>query len=591
MGLRLNLVGTVVAATAALVLTLALIEDPIAQHRAGVELRANLSTALERLEAELRRGGDLDALADRVGAEEGCRLRILDASGRVIADAAYDRGSIGNDPPSAALLERAPRGEGRVADVPGEHGAEIVFFRLQGEPSRMVGMMRSGGRLLIADRSMASVQATRESMRQLVLVGGFVALLSGLILVLALGRTIAAPIRELEQTADALASGDLGARTRSQRSDELGTVGRSLDRMAEQLSARMEDLRAEEARLRAVLDGMVEAVLVTDASARIVVGNAALDRLVGHDFMGRSTMEVIRSPELHEAVRAARRGRSAEVFFEAIVADGARSFVAQVAALPERGGVVAVLHDVTSLQRAAQIRRDFVANASHELRTPLTAIRGFSETLRDGALGDPPTAARFIETILKHTLRLERIVEDLLTLSKAESPEGVLELEGVELEPLVEEVVMGLEPQAKEKQIRLEVRGLDAIPPLLASEPALEEVLRNLVDNGIKYSPAGGVVRVEAALEERSGVRRARISVRDEGPGIAAAHQERIFERFYRIDASRSRALGGTGLGLAIVRHLCAQMGAQVEVESQVHRGTIFHLRVGLAEEAEAERS
>lgn len=391
-----------------------------------------------------------------------------------------------------------------------------------------------------------------------------------------LARWLGPPLEEVQRTADGLARGELARRVRSTRRDAIGALGRAIDGMADQLAERIERSRAEEARLRTILDAMVEAVLVTDEAGTIVLSNAALVALVGRDPCGSTILAALRSPELGNAVAHA-SGGSTRVDFELHTARGDRVLSAQVAPLPEDAGVITVLHDVTDLRRADSVRRDFVANASHELRTPLTSIRGFAETLLDGALEDPAHARRFVQGIADNAVRLQRLVEDLLELSRAESPDASLELEPVSALEVATKVVRSLEPHASEKRIEVTVSGEPSAAWCLAEPRALDHVLMNLVENAIKYTQEGGHVRVDVQGDPTRTV----VRVEDDGPGIAPQHLPRIFERFYRIDPGRSRAQGGTGLGLSIVKHLVTRMTGEITVESRLGKGTTFTVALG----------
>lgn len=395
-----------------------------------------------------------------------------------------------------------------------------------------------------------------------------------------LARAIADPIIELTRVSEALGAGQLAARTRSHRRDEIGFLGRALDQIAEQLSSRVQAVRAEEGRLRTVLDAMVEAVFVTDPDGIIVISNAALAQMVGSKSEGRTVAEVIRAPELLRAVQAALKGHGIHTDVQLPTNGGTRHFAVQTSALPEQLGAVGILHDITDLKRVEQIRRDFVANASHELRTPLTAIRGFAETLRDGAGEDAATRNRFLDTILEHARRLQRLTDDLLELSRQESRVEQMALTPVDLRAAVERAVRGLDPQAKERDVTVQVE-IPAEPiSILANERSLDQVLVNLIENAIKYSWRDSFVRIR--VHEGGG--RPTLEVSDQGPGISAKHLPRIFERFYRADPGRAREVGGTGLGLAIVKHLVERMGADISVESRVGKGSTFRVRFARAE-------
>ena len=335
--------------------------------------------------------------------------------------------------------------------------------------------------------------------------------------------------------------------------------------------------RSDEGRLRTILDSMVEAARrAKDTGAdRFCMG--ALDQLVAEDVRGRRAKNVIKSEELRLAVRRARKKNAVtEVELESSIGDRVHVFRAQVAPLPRDEGVVTVLHDVTSLKNADRMRRDFVANASHELRTPLTAIRGFAETLRDGALSDPQAAGRFIDAILRHTLRMQRLAEDLGLLSQAESAQANFELTEVDLKAACSDACASFDRFARESGIVVKVRGPRTPVRAVLSARALDHILTNLIENAIKYSPSGTEVIVRIRRKGESVF----IEVVDQGPGIPVKYQKRVFERFYRVDKGRSREEGGTGLGLSIARRLAMRMGGSLELESKLGAGSTFRLEL-----------
>jgi two-component system phosphate regulon sensor histidine kinase PhoR len=561
-GLRRNLIVATMGATAAVVVAIVLLGDPLVSYRVRRHALSELDATAHHVAERLRAGDAPDALADRMGADSGVRVTILDHAGEVIGDSAYDPPRLGEVRVDAPFVART-RVTGVAHDDPAHGGRRL-----------RVALRASDDRIVFVQMGTDMLDGIHESLRDLVVLVGVLATVMGLALTWALSRILVRPVRELTDVADALARGELGARTRSEREDEIGQIGRAIDGMAEELAERHRSLRAEEARLRIVLDSMGEAVFVTDRRGAIILTNASLDRMMGVGAIGRSVPEVIRNPELNQAVAAARRGTATGVEFDTMVQGERRSLDALVTPLPSGAGVVGVIHDVTKLKLADRVRRDFVANASHELRTPLTAIRGYAETVRVALDGEPESARRFLDVILKHALRLQRLVDDMVSLSRAESPEQRFDVAPLDVTPVVVEVVRGLEVQAREKDLHLILE----LPPGGAraegNEHALDQILVNLVDNAIKYTPSGGSVRVSVT----TGPEGVAITVRDSGPGIAQQHLERIFERFYRVDEGRSREVGGTGLGLSIVRHLAQRIGAQVKVESKPGAGSTFRV-------------
>jgi two-component system, OmpR family, phosphate regulon sensor histidine kinase PhoR len=310
--------------------------------------------------------------------------------------------------------------------------------------------------------------------------------------------------------------------------------------------------------------------------------NPALCQMLGIDgsAVGRSLLEAIRHAELKGLLDHARE--SGELATGEIALGGAGSRRCWLRAAPMSGppaGLLVVFVDVTELRRLETMRRDFVANASHEIRTPVTAILSAAETLRDAAARDPAGAERFLEIIVRNAERLELLVRDLLELSRIEAQRTPLELERLEVDPGVTATLALFQERAERRRMTLR-QELGAGPLVVrANRRALEQCLGNLIDNAIKYCPEGSAIVVGAALAGD----RVRFSVVDNGPGIPALHLSRIFERFYRVDAGRSRELGGTGLGLAIVKHLVEALGGSVEVESMERRGSTFSFTLPLA--------
>jgi two-component system phosphate regulon sensor histidine kinase PhoR len=566
--LRARIVGAILLVTAAGVVQSLLVSDPIIEGQETRRMERELAAIARTTVARLARGADPSLVADEVGSLASARVAIFGARGELLGD-------------SADLEQRAGEREGRALEVVAARtegsGTAVRVGRGSRDERLFVAVRAEGGVVVRVDRSLAPIVELRRHLRFVVVGVGLAALLLAWLLSELLTRSLVRPLAELGRAADALAAGEVSVRVRSQRRDELGLVARSLDRMADAIDARIARMSAEEAQLRTILDAMVEGVLVTDREGRIRLTNAALQKLAGR-VEGRTAVEAIRSAELHEAVEGALRGESSSVTLEIRVGVESRMLAAQVAPLPARSGVVAVLHDVTELKLADTVRRDFVANASHELRTPLTAIRGFAETLADGAIGDPVLAKRFLGRILEHAVRLQRLVDDLLELSRAESPDVAFTLGPVDVGVAISRALRGLERNAADKRITLSAEGLDDAPLFVEADAvALDHVLVNLVDNGVKYTPDGGRVTVHLDTNPEEGVV---IEVSDTGGGIAPQNLPRIFERFYRVDSGRAREVGGTGLGLAIVKHLVQRMGGEVGVESRLGRGTTFRVQL-----------
>lgn len=384
------------------------------------------------------------------------------------------------------------------------------------------------------------------------------------------------PLRALLDIASAVrrrAGGDLLARAQSEGDDELGLLAHHFNHAANVWTERIQRLRDESATLLAVLDGMSEGVWVTDVDGNVIRHNLALKELLyaGQELIGKRPLAILRSNELSDAVmRACQRGESSSL---EISVEGVRPRVLEVHVAPLRdiGGSAAVFHDVTELRRLEKVRKDFVANVSHELRTPITAIRGYAETLKDGALKDAQHAPGMVDIIYRQSERLSELVEDLLELSRLEAKELQLDLVDVNLADAARRALDVVRQRAEAKGIQLSVQ-LDETLTAKGDDRAVEQVLLNLFDNAVKYTPARG--RVEVTGERRDG--RVFMAIKDTGVGIEEKHLPRVFERFYRVDKGRSRDMGGTGLGLSIVKHLMTAMQGEVTVQSRPGAGSTF---------------
>jgi two-component system phosphate regulon sensor histidine kinase PhoR len=397
-----------------------------------------------------------------------------------------------------------------------------------------------------------------------------------------IGRIIR-PVTTLNDAADAIATGDYGHRIYVPNRDELGRLASTLNRMSQDMHARTTQLTQTAARQSTVLGGMIEGVVAVDARQRIVLANEAARRLF--DFRpptveGRPLLEVIRNHELHEAVTNVLTTSEPQRFELRRAGPPAMSVDIHVQPLPGEPcpGVVLVIHDTTALRRLESIRREFVANVSHELKTPLSSIKAYTETLQNGALSDPETSKRFLGRIEEQTERLTRLIMDMLMLARIESDHQAFEIVSVDVPPVVQKCVDDYRNAALAKHITMRAAAAsDATAAgtecrVRADREGLREILDNLLDNAIKYTPEGGNITVLW----RSNGSMAQIAVRDSGIGIKPEDQERIFERFYRVDKARSRELGGTGLGLSIVKHLAQSMNGTVTVESEVGKGSVF---------------
>ena len=371
--------------------------------------------------------------------------------------------------------------------------------------------------------------------------------------------------------------------------DEIAALGHALNAMAMRLKEKMQDLDGERAKLAAILDSMAEGVIATDSRGRILLlnpGARAIFGLHGQTATGRPFLEVIRQKELFDLVKACQTCGAGETCRREMELGPPINRILEAHAVsvridPEGQGTLLVLHDITDLRRLERVRTEFVANVSHELRTPLTSIRGYRETLLDGALEEAANARRFLEVAHTHAERLGRLVDDLLQLSDIETGKVILKPAPLPLQEVASAVLAMFESQAAAKNLAL----LNRVAPDLhvqADRDRLSQILVNLVDNAVKHTPEGGRITLAATREPDGFVE---IQVADAGIGIPSTDLPRITERFYRVDKTRSRELGGTGLGLAIVKHLVQAHGGELWIESELNRGTAVHFALPTRQE------
>jgi len=459
----------------------------------------------------------------------------------------------------------------------GEAGNSIRHSRTLGEDLLYVAVpLMDGERIVGALRLSLPLKDVSHLTRHLrIRIASIVLVLAALSLLGAffLARHLSGPVRALSTASRRLADGNFETRLFLKRRDELQDLAEGFNAMATRLEALFSEsaLKAEE--LRHVLDSLQDGLLAVDASGNLTLANPVFCALVGRDdLLGRPYWEALREPAFTDLLRGVLKTR---IRGEAELSLGDRIFFTGATPLEEGGGLVVLLHDITQRRRLESMKKDFVVNVSHELRTPLTAITGFVETLEEET-GEPQR--RYIEIIKKHTQRLSALVQDLLTLSELEEQGFRLQRERVSLKPLVEGCAKIFEPRLKEKGLELRLEFGDALPAVDADPFKLEQVFINLIDNAVKYTEKGSI-RVTAGPEGD----RVRIRVMDTGIGIPREHLQRIFERFYVVDKSRSRQAAGTGLGLSIVKHIVALHGGTVDVASTLGRGTTFEILLPIA--------
>jgi two-component system, OmpR family, phosphate regulon sensor histidine kinase PhoR len=506
------------------------------------------------------------------------RVTIIRPDGVVLADSVAEPATMENHSNRPEVRDAAAGRVGTSSRFSFTLGHDMLYLAIP---------HTSGGRLTAIVRvavPMTSLQhALNRFYRQLTAAGVVIALLTAAIAWFA-ARRISLPLEEIKQGADRFAQGDFTEKLFGRAYQEAAALADSLNQMASQLDERLRTVQSQQNELEAVLASMVEGVLAFDRDERLLNLNAAAGRLLSidpHQARGRSLPEAVRNSQLQQLVTKA-LASEAPVEGDLLISGAEERSLQAIAATlrnaeGSRIGVLVVLHDVTRLLRLESLRREFVANVSHELKTPITLLQGFIETLQGGALNKPEDAQRFLDIMAKHAERLNAIIEDLLSLSRIEqdAERGQIVLEEGDLCEVLTSARNLCQAAADAKRIRLEAvcpAGLRA----RVNSRLLEQALVNLIDNAIKYSDPGTVVRLEGMAAGSEIV----LAVQDQGPGIEAEHLPRLFERFYRVDKSRSRDAGGSGLGLAIVKHIVQAHGGTATVESKPGEGSTFSLHL-----------
>ena len=508
-------------------------------------------------------------------AASGARITVVTADGLVLADSQSDPHTMENHAGRPEIIQAMAEGSGHSVRHSVTINRDLLYYAVrQNSSSGDVYILRFA-------LPVETVGQVLWPFRQGLLIASALILLTGGIIVVLVSHNFSDRIERLTAFSQRVAEGDFRLQASDGTGDALDVLSDSLNQTATRLDRTIRTLTEERNLSSAILGSMVEGVLVVNAAQRVVFANRSFAGILGLSAppqAGSALVEWVRQTELLEAVRKVLLG---EPLVQAEIVTGTlrqHFFAATVASVGTTGtdGAVLVLHDITDLRKLERVRRDFVANVSHEFRTPLTAIQGFAETLLAGAMDDPQNRGRFLEIILEHSRRLARLTEDLLMLSKMDADRLEFETRRIPIGPFIDSCIETAQPRARDKDLRLSVKVAEKIPDIAGDRRRLTEVLQNLLDNAIQYTPAGGQITVSAGVADSAVV----FTVSDTGIGIPQTEQPRIFERFYRVDVARSRQVGGTGRGLAIAKHLVEGHGGRIWVESEIGHGSQFHFSV-----------
>jgi two-component system phosphate regulon sensor histidine kinase PhoR len=578
MGFRTKLVLSYIFMTALITGSFYLYFNHTLQKGMIEESRGNLSsqTQLARmLVMHSNKPETPQQLAEEIGTAINARVTLIAPNGSVIGDSDVGQARLAqveNHLQRPEVQEALKNGSGSSIRYSETVRTSMLYSAMTYGSGRVDGIIR----LAMPLEYLAS---TRNALHGVAGGATLVTILIALLFSYFLSNLTSKPLRDMAEAAARIGQGGRNSRIPVLSKDEIGMLGTVLNDMSERIEDQVQHLSSEKQRLDTILRSMGEGVMVTAPDGVITLVNPAFQRLfaITGEVEGKKLVEISRHPDLLEAFNDLGKPDVSELMREiSIQPNGITLFTHWVPLNVDgvRQGIVAVFHDITDLKKAENMRRDFVANVSHELRTPVTIIKGYAETLLDGTLqSDPVRAVRFVEIISSHSDRLTNLVNDILTLSSLESKEARLELNPIDVSGTIAKACMLLQERAAQKNIAIINESVGgASPRVTADQGRLEQVIVNLLENAIKYTPDNGTIRL---FTEDAG-EFIRVSVADTGIGIPFKDLPRIFERFYRVDEARTREEGGTGLGLAIVKHIVQLHGGNVYVTSETGKGSIF---------------
>ncbi len=509
----------------------------------------------------------------------GARVTLVDARGNVFADSEKEVAGLENHIDRPEIQEARVRGIGKSIRFSTSIGVDMLYVAV---PIMNVAAIKGYVRLA---RPLHDVKDAIEKTYNSFFLALVIVAVCSLIIAIIFSYRLTAPIKAMERFTERLRHGNPEGAILLKTADETEKLADNINYLVDELKNKIRIANEENSKLVTAFASMTEGVMILNAADRIEVVNQAMSNIMAMqygDVIGKTLMEAFRNVDLQKAFlqfKATREPTSQEIALGNLQPVILRVSISGVKGNTDDGKTMVVFHDVTLLKKLERVRVDFVANVTHEIRTPLTAILGYLETIRDGAIANPDEARKFIDIILKHAQRLNRLVEDLLTISKIELGEIKFHFENASISDAVNNVLPLIEPKARLKNIEIINLVSEKFPLIKADRDRLVQIFVNILDNAVKFTPENG--KVSIAAEEANGY--AVIRVSDTGIGVPKEEIERLGERFYRVDRNRSRELGGTGLGLSIVKHLMTAHGGKMEIASQLGRGTKVSLFFPLA--------
>ncbi|MFH0754483.1 MAG: ATP-binding protein [Candidatus Omnitrophota bacterium] len=517
---------------------------------------------------------DPHAMAHRMSQEAGVRVTLVSSDGVVLGDSDLSANEL------KTIENHAGRQEIKEALLTGFGISRRYSYTLKKYLLYMavpLGKERVDGVLRFA-MPLSDVEFFETGLDKTVLAAMFLVFLMSLVFTFLMSLFVTRPLREMALVSKAMADGDFSRKPSVRSDDEVGELATAITYMSEQICSKIKDIEEEKAKLDAVLSSMFEGIMVLDDRGVVLLMNPSLRKIFFIDTPpeGRRAVEIIRNSILAEMTNNLLKGKERFLSQDVFIAFPEERMLkvngVVIRAQDKCDGVVFVFHDITELRRLEKVRQDFVANVSHELRTPVASIKGYAETLLQGAMDDKDTLKEFLGTIYQNSTRLVSLINDLLDLARIQSGRMSMMPTTILPGPIILRCMGVLEKTIKDKKLDVRVFVPEDIGCVLADETRLSQVILNLLDNAVKYSPEGSILTIKAVASEKM----MQIDIIDNGTGIPQEDLPRIFERFYRVDKARSRDIGGTGLGLSIVKHIVQAHNGDVWVSSVLGQGTTF---------------